>query len=714
MEEGLMEGRHYQLHDVPPDYLKKWQNSINLVAEVFEVPAALIMRVWPEQIEVLVSSISAGNPYEEYEKADLGSGLYCETVMATCDQLLVPNALEDPAWKHNPDVKLNMINYLGIPLIWCDNTVFGTICVLDNKTRHYSSTYQKLLWEFKKIIEGDFRILYYSRKLEKRKTELENLVLARTAALSRSNEQLQHELIVRKQVEEALQKSEAKYKDLYDNSPDMYVSVDPQTALVKQCNRTLSDNLGYSKKEIIDRPIFEIYHPDCMGEVKKTFKRFVDTGWIQDQELQLRRKDGSKLDVSLNVSAARDENGNILYSRSTWRDITKSKQAEKERKSLREQLAQAQKMEAIGNLAGGIAHDFNNILSSVIGFTELALDDVEKGTNVEDSLQELYAAGKRAKDLVKQILTFARQSDEQLKPLEVDKITKEVLKFIRSSIPSSIEIKYNIKSDSLIMGNPTQFHQMLMNLCTNAAYAMEDKGGTLEIHLKDISIARSTSNTMDLKPGDYIEIKVSDTGPGISPDLIESIFEPYFTTKAPGEGTGMGLAMVQGIVESYGGKVTVDSMLGEGTIFKIYLPITRKRKIYRPYEAEELPKGTECILFVDDEAPIVKMGSQILESLGYKVTTRTSSVEALELFRSKPNDFDLVVTDMTMPNMTGDQLSIELMKIRSDIPVILCTGYSKKISYEAVTDIGIKAFAYKPIVKADLANTVRKVLDEGQ
>ena len=279
-----------------------------------------------------------------------------------------------------------------------------------------------------------------------------------------------------------------------------------------------------------------------------------------------------------------------------------------------------------------------------------------------------------------------------------------MLKFIRSSIPTTVEIRQNIESESLITGNATQVHKILMNLCTNAAYAMENEGGILEVSLKDIAIDRSTNmKPFNLKIGNYIEISVSDTGTGIQPEIIKNIFEPYFTTKAPGEGTGMGLAMVQGIVEGYGGRIMVDSINGKGTTFKIYLPITKKCGDHRLYEPEELPSGVERILFVDDEAPIAKMGSQILERLGYQVTVRTSSVEALELFRSKPNDFDLVVTDMTMPNLTGDKLAIELMKIRPDIPVVLCTGYSKKISDETALNIGIKAFVYKPVVKSDFA-----------
>ena len=334
---------------------------------------------------------------------------------------------------------------------------------------------------------------------------------------------------------------------------------------------------------------------------------------------------------------------------------------------------------------------------------------------MEDNLQEVYSAGNRARDLIKQILAFARQSDEERKPIQVKTVVREVVKMIRSTTPTTIEIKENIKSSSLIMGNQSQLHQIFINLCTNAAQAMEEAGGILEVELVDVEIKeQSVLPLSELKPGKYMKITISDTGPGISSDIIGSIFDPYFTTKDVGEGTGMGLALAHGIVESHEGKITVKSELGKETVFSVYLPITKNRDDHEPYEKERLPSGTESILFIDDELPIARMNSQILERLGYQVTIRTSSVEALELFRFKPDDFDLVITDMTMPNMTGNELAMELIATRYDIPVILCTGYSKKITDEKAAKIGIKAFTYKPIGKAELAKIVRKVLDEAK
>jgi PAS domain S-box-containing protein len=528
------------------------------------------------------------------------------------------------------------------------------------------------------------------------------LIAGIVSDLNHKKTQLENQAEQESALKKELQESEEKYRLLVDNANDAILII--QDERIKFFNPAALKLTGYPAGEFLEMPFKLFIHPiDRSTVVDRYKKRIKGDDVLSTYNCRFIKKQGEEVWVQVNAVRTMWEEREATLT--FCRDITQLRAVES-------RLQQAERMESIGTLAGGIAHDFNNILSAIIGYTELSLFDATKGTPLEHNLQEVYTAAKRARDLVKQILAFARQSDEEQKPIQVDIIAKEVLKLIRSTIPTTIEVKENIESHSLIMGNPSQVHQVFMNLCSNAAQAMEDAGGVLEVVLADVEHNdQSPLPLSGLKPGNYLKITVSDTGLGISPDIIGSIFEPYFTTKGVGKGTGMGLALTHGIIESYGGKIAVDSELGKGTIFSIYLPITKKRDDHRPYEKEILPSGIERILFVDDELPIANMSSRLLEQLGYRVTFRTSSVEALELFRSKPNDFDLVITDMTMPNMTGDQLALELMKMRFDIPVILCTGYSNKISEEIAKEIGIKAFAYKPIVKAELAKTVRKVLD---
>jgi signal transduction histidine kinase len=412
-------------------------------------------------------------------------------------------------------------------------------------------------------------------------------------------------------------------------------------------------------------------------------------------------------------SSLEKQHGELVdFTRQLEHEIVERKHQEEERQKLENQLRQTQKMEAIGTLAGGIAHDFNNILSSVIGYAELAMEEVEPGSIMEDNLQEIYTAGDRAKNLVRQILTFARQADEKVGPTQISTIVKEALKMLRSAIPVTIDIQQDILSDSLVMADPTQIHQIFMNLCTNATQAMEEDGGILTVRLHDEKVGPGAGNILaGLKPGTYLKIEVSDTGKGISEKDLGSIFDPYFTTKAVGDGTGLGLSVVHGIVKAYKGKISVQSTPGKGTVFRVYLPISKSEAHFPEGPLKELPRGSERILFVDDEAPLVEMGSRHLKKLGYAVIGRVGGTAALDLFKRDPDQFDLVVTDMTMPGLPGDKLAVALMGIRSDIPVIMCTGYSKKISPANFQETGIRALIMKPFQKRELAETVRSVLD---
>ncbi|MCF6248167.1 MAG: response regulator [Desulfobacula sp.] len=383
-------------------------------------------------------------------------------------------------------------------------------------------------------------------------------------------------------------------------------------------------------------------------------------------------------------------------------------------KMMEEELRQAHKMESIGMLAGGIAHDFNNILSIIIGNSELALDDIPDWNRAHNNIKEIKTASLRAKDVVSQLLSFSRKTEQDQKPLDITKVIKESLKLIRSSVPSNIEIRDNIpETCEPILADVTQIHQVLINLCTNAAHAMTEAGGILEVTLcKLVLDERSSESFKDLAYGDYLELTVKDTGSGIDSKICGKIFDPYFTTKEVGKGTGMGLAVVHGIVKNHHGEIYLNSESGKGTSFTIVFPIVTEKP---RHETEEiliemaLPrKGT--ILFVDDEATLVDLAKQILEKFGYKVKAMTDPVEALRKFKTNPDYFDLVISDMTMPQMSGVMLSEKLRKIRSDIPIIICTGHSALIDEEKAKEIGISAYAMKPITMVELVKLIQNVL----
>jgi signal transduction histidine kinase len=378
------------------------------------------------------------------------------------------------------------------------------------------------------------------------------------------------------------------------------------------------------------------------------------------------------------------------------------------------QLQQVLKIQAIGTLAGGIAHDFNNILFPIVGYTELTMDEVPADSPARNNLEEVLKAAQRAKNLVQQILTFSRQSGQEREPLKVQYIIKEALKLLRATIPSTIEIVQHLKENcGAIIGDATQIHQVIMNLCTNAYQAMQESGGKLEIDLREVDISYAdTVERVGLKPGRHLRLTVKDEGCGMEPVVLDRIFEPYYTTKEHGKGTGLGLSVIHGIVKNHGGDITVSSTLGKGSTFHVYLPlideIDVKTETRAPSKAEE---GNERILLVDDEEQIIAMEQQMLERLGYQVTSSSNSQEALNVFAQHPDNFDLVITDMTMPHMTGDRLAQKLIDIKPGIPVILCTGFNESITEEKALSMGIQKFVMKPVVKNDLASTIRAVLD---
>ncbi len=538
---------------------------------------------------------------------------------------------------------------------------------------------------------------------------------------------LNREIDERQRAEEALRKSELLFSQMFEQSSTSMCFYKPD-GTISRVNNEFCKMFGVKEKVIMSAG-YNIFSDQAA----------IDAGIIPLVREIFDKKKRKNWEIDYNIDSASDStktptlktgkiflqvfghpvlnrNGDLESVVLQHYDISKRKQAKAEKKKLEARLQQAQKMESIGTLAGGIAHDFNNLLFPIIGFSEMLKEDLPPDSPEYESAQEIFNAGKRGGALVKQILAFSRQSDHKLQPVRVQKILKEVLKLTRSSIPTDIRIDQNIQKDcGLVMAEPTQLHQVAMNLITNAYHAVEKTSGEISIQLKEIIIDAGELKDSSLQSGRYVMLSVSDNGIGISRRVINNIFDPYFTTKKKGKGTGLGLSVVFGIVKEHKGDIKVYSEEGKGATFNVYLPLMEKFvEAVANDQVSVLQNGTESLLLVDDEKSVVRLEKQILERLGYKVSAQLSSIEALEIFKANPDDYDLVITDMTMPNMTGDKLAKEILSIRSNISIIICTGFSERINKVQAEAIGVKGFLMKPVVKSEMAHMVRKVLDEGK
>ena len=556
------------------------------------------------------------------------------------------------------------------------------------------------------------RIVERTMDLSIANSELEEEIAERQAAQEMLQEQaavLEEEIEERRMAQDALLKSERKFRAIFNQTFQFMGLLTPEGILL-EANQTALDFCAAEESSVLGLHFWDTpwwtYSPELRLKLREAVATAASGKFVRFEAIH-QGEDGKTRNIDFSLKPVTDEGGQVVLLIPEGRDITATKKLERE-------LRQSQKMEAIGTLAGGIAHDFNNILMAIIGYTDMAQSKLSIPGAAARDLARVQEAGLRAKELVGRILTFSRMSEQEGRPVQVAPLIGEVFKLLRSTLPSTIEIRQQIavsKNGDTIKADPTQLHQVLMNLATNAAHAMRAGGGVLSVTLSEAyADAALISLHSDLTPGPYLRLTVSDTGHGMEARVRERIFDPYFTTKPVGEGTGMGLAVVQGIIKSHGGAIGVQSAPGKGTSIDIFLPRIAAENGHEVQAAEPVRGGNERILFVDDEQALVELGQELLQDLGYHVTTETSSSKALEMFRTKPDAFDLVISDMTMPGLTGRELARELLAIRPDIPIIMCSGLTEFLNEGEAREAGVRQFLMKPYSAGSLATAIRKLL----
>jgi two-component system cell cycle sensor histidine kinase/response regulator CckA len=511
-----------------------------------------------------------------------------------------------------------------------------------------------------------------------------------------------------------LKEAETKYRGMFENAIEgIYQSTPEGRYLI--VNAALARMYGYEQPEQLLNQVSDIQNQIYVDAAfRQKFKQQIEqTGFVHGLEYQVRQRDGSIIWISESARAVRDATGAIHHYEGFIDNITARKEAEAERTKLEKQMLHAQKMDAIGTLAGGMAHDFNNVLCAILGYTELALMDLQIKGQTRDNLQMVLKSADRARDLIKRILTVSRSTEVQRHPLKLGVILREGVKMLNATLPSSIAIQADIRTDQdVVVADATEMHQVIMNLGTNAGHAMKLKGGRLEYELDVLDLESGPAAALSMPTGSYVHLLVRDTGRGMSPEVIERIFEPFFTTKPPGRGTGLGLTLVQKIVSRHGGYVKVSSQEGQGTTFHVYLPQSSEPPALETVDKNQLRRGNrEKILVVDDEIPVLNMMQQQLRKMGYRVITRADSLEAMNTFRADPGHFDLVITDHTMPGLQGADLAEELGTLRPGLPVILMTGLNQPPDLAASRHAPRRFVFQKPINFVELSHCLRQFLD---
>lgn len=549
-------------------------------------------------------------------------------------------------------------------------------------------------------------------ELEKRVEELEKIIAEASKDPGSFISRAAQSSTDRIEAEQRLRESKERFQKVFNSQLDAIFLLDADhPPRILESNRAASEIFGYPSGELIGETTEKLHVDAARLKIfqQKFIASFEKTGYLQNCEFSMKRKDGSVFPSEHTVLALKNDGGDRIGLVSIVRDLT-------ERKEMRRRLEQAQKMEAMGTLSGGITHDFNNILFPLLGHAEMLKDAMPSESPLHQHVDVIIDSILRARDLVRQILTFSRQGEQVMRPIRLQPILKEALKLMRVTIPTIIDFKTDIDPEcGIVMADPTQIHQIIMNLTTNAFHAMEEAGGKLCVSYRQTHLEDDPSPLRNLPRGEYALLTVADTGIGIQQEVMDKVFDPYFTTKEKQKGTGLGLSVVRGIVENCGGEIHIDSKRGRGTAVQVWLPIAEDLHP-EPGDDENRPVsgGNERIMLVDDDENVVLMIQIVLEGLGYKITAHTKSIDALEAFKEDPEGFDLIYSDVTMPRMTGDQLARKIREIRPGIPIILSTGFSGRIDSEKCREMGIQGFVMKPVSRQKIAGMVRKILDEAQ
>ncbi|HOW64172.1 MAG TPA: PAS domain S-box protein [Candidatus Paceibacterota bacterium] len=653
------------------------RSRIGYLAFLNEDETVLTMHAWSKEAmaECQVANVPFQYPVEK-------TGLWGEAVRQRRPVITNDYSEANPLKKGLPLGHVALHRHMNVPVFERDRLV--AVAGVGNKAEPYDDTDVQ---QITLLMSGMWQLLRHRRVADERRKAVD-----------------------------ALLESEERFRLLIQHSQDMITVLDEEGRLKYQ-SPTIAQSLGYEASAITGKYVFSVIHPDDRRHVEAMFTAIKQGKHIGTPvEYRGRHANGSWvwLESIASNQIAHTRMGGIIVN---TRDCSERRKAQETKIQLEAQLRQAQKLEAIGTLAGGIAHDFNNILGAVMGYASLAREDLSIETEGHQCLSEILKAGQRAKDLIQQILTFSRQQEQSFSPFKIQPVIQEAAKLLRASIPSTIEMRLDLQADkALVFGDPSQIHQVLLNLATNAAQAMRDQAGILSVSLTTEFIDADTARRFpDLKEGPYLRLAVSDTGIGMEPAVQERIFDPFFTTKPKGEGTGLGLALVHGIVKSHQGAIQLSSVVGVGTTFTLFFPVYRKNTILEPPDSPQIVRGSgQHVLVIDDEASLVLMGRKMLLRLGYRVTSCTSSIEALDLFRTRPQSFDLIITDQTMPRLTGCELIGKIREIEPHTPVVLMTGFHAGVTSEKLAALGIHHLMMKPYTMETLARMTHQALESIQ